>query len=184
MSAAYRISKLTYADKPVFITLVSRAFARDPLFLHAFGDSTVDSEAQRRVNVFVSFLFDKSLLLHEDVWGYLDGDRLLGLYIAENPREGKLTIRQMVRLVWRTIPLLFRLPGKTVGFLQLYMRATRSIAPSFPHFYLILIGVEPEAQGRGIGKALLLHLLAEVRADPPIAWCCAGYRKRGQCKLV
>ncbi|WP_317891214.1 GNAT family N-acetyltransferase [Paenibacillus oceani] len=117
------------------------------------------------MNVFVSFLFEKSFLLDEDVWGYFDGDRLLGLYIAENPQEGKLPIRQMVQLAWRTIPLLFRLPGKTFGFLNSYMRVTRSIAPSFPHRYLILIGVEPEARGRGIGKALLLHLLAEVQAD-------------------
>jgi ribosomal protein S18 acetylase RimI-like enzyme len=35
--------------------------------------------------------------------------------------------------------------------------------PREPHFYLFVLGVEPEAQGRGLGKALLRSLAA--RAD-------------------
>lgn len=165
MNASYRISRLTKSDKPLFVTLMCRAFARDPLFLHAFGDMTIDREARSRLTSFVSFLFNKSLMLHEEVWGYFENESLLGTYIVENPHAGKLPNRRFLRLFWRTFPFLFRFPGKTLGFLNSYMRITRSAAPSFPHHYLIMIGVEPEAQGRGIGKALMLHLLSEVGAD-------------------
>ena len=36
--------------------------------------------------------------------------------------------------------------------------------PSFEHWYLPLIGVDPLAQGRGLGSALMRHVLAEVDA--------------------
>jgi GNAT superfamily N-acetyltransferase len=34
--------------------------------------------------------------------------------------------------------------------------------PAFAHWYLSLIGVDPAAQGRGLGSALMHHVLAEV----------------------
>jgi len=34
--------------------------------------------------------------------------------------------------------------------------------PSFEHWYLPLIGVDPSSQGRGLGSALMHHVLAEV----------------------
>jgi hypothetical protein len=65
------------SDKPIFVSLVSSAFTRNPLFLHLFGDSELDGKVRSSVAAFVSFMFDKSFLLHEEVWGYFEHERLL-----------------------------------------------------------------------------------------------------------
>lgn len=160
------ISRLTERDKPSFVALMSRAFARDPLFLYVFGDSEHDAKSRSRVTSFISFLFDKSFLLPEEVWGIVENNRLLGAYVVEKPHASK---RQHVigglLLIWRLLPLCIRLSGHTLRLLNSYMRVTKSAAPPMPHHYLIMIGVDPEVQGKGIGKALLQHLLNTANTD-------------------
>lgn len=166
MSAPHRISKLTKRDKPFFVALISKAFARDPLFLHLFGDSKLDRKAGKSITAFASFLFDKSFMLNEEVWGFYENEKLLGVYIVEKPQSSKFqNMKGGALLIGRLIPLFFHLSGKTLGRLNSYMRVTRSFTPSIAHYYLIMIGVKPENQGKGIGKALLEHLLHTVHTD-------------------
>lgn len=165
MSNSYSVSRLTKADKPLFVSLMSRAFAQDPLFLHLFGDSKLDRKAKSRVKTFISFMFDKSFLLHEEAWGYFENDSLMGTYVVEKPQASKLQNMKGILLIVRLIPLFFQLSGQTLSLLNSYMRVTRSSAPSFTHHYLIMIGVSPEEQGKGIGKSLLQHLLNKVKTD-------------------
>jgi ribosomal protein S18 acetylase RimI-like enzyme len=166
MMASPRIAKLSKSDKPRFIALMSKAFARDPLFHHLFGDSELDPKARKHVIAFVSFMYDKSYLLNEEIWGYYENGDLLGAYVVEKPHANKLRrIRGGVLLVGRLLPLFFQLSRQTLRLLNDYMQVTRSAAPQWTHHYLIMIGVMPEAQGIGVGKALLNHLLNAVNAD-------------------
>ncbi|WP_232229130.1 GNAT family N-acetyltransferase [Paenibacillus zanthoxyli] len=159
------MSKLIKSDKPLFVSLMSRAFAKDPLFTHLFGDSVLDRTASSHVTAFVSFMFDKSFLLNEEVWGYFENESLLGAYIVEKPHESKLQNMKGLLLIGRLIPLLFQMSGQTLSLLNSYMRVTRSAAPPLTHHYLIMIAVQPEDQGKGIGKVLLKHLLNTVNKD-------------------
>lgn len=162
MNIPCRVSKLTQADKILFSSIMNRAFARDPLFLHAFGDPELDRESSSRAAAFVSFMFDKSFLLHEEIWGYYENEILLGTFIVEKPGISKLKrLKGAFLLIGRLLPLLFQLPVKTLRF-PIW---ARSAAPSSPHHYLIMIGVNPEVQGRGIGTAMLRHLLQVVNSD-------------------
>lgn len=165
MSNSRNLSKLTKADKPLFVSLMSRTFAQDTLFLHLFGDSKLDRKAKHRIKAFVSFMFDKSFLLHEEVWGYFENESLIGTYVVEKPHASKLQNMKGILLIVRMIPLFFQLSGQTLHLLNSYMRVTRSSAPLFTHHYLIMIGVSPEEQGKGIGKSLLQHLINTVKAD-------------------
>ena len=117
------------------------------------------------MTAFVSFLFDKSFLLHEEVWGYFENENLLGAYIVEKPHASMLQKMKGLLLIAKLIPMLFQLSGNTLRLINSYMRVTRSAAPSFAHHYLIMIGVKQEEQGKGIGKALLHHLLNMVKTD-------------------
>ncbi|BBH23439.1 hypothetical protein Back11_47840 [Paenibacillus baekrokdamisoli] len=118
------------------------------------------------MKAFVSFMFDKSFLLHEEVWGAFENESLLGTYVVEKPHTSKLqNMGGGLLLIGRFIPLIVQMPGKTLSLLNSYMRITRSAAPLLAHHYLIMIGVNPKAQGKGIGKALLQHLLNTVNAD-------------------
>ncbi len=166
MKTSYRISKLTKSDKPAFVALMSRAFSRDPLFLHVFGDSELDHTARKSVTAFLSFLFDKSFLFHEEVWGIFNEDSLLGTYVVEKPQTSKLpNLKGGLLLIGMLIPLVFQLSGKTLMLLNSYMRITRSAAPPWKHHYLIMIGVKPEAQGKGVGKTLMQHLFQTIEDD-------------------
>ncbi|WP_237741425.1 GNAT family N-acetyltransferase [Bacillus bingmayongensis] len=145
---------------------MSKAFAKDPLFLHLFGDSEFDRKSRNSVTVFLSFMFDKSFMLNEEVWGFYENENLLGVYIVEKPQPSKLqNMKGGVLLIGRLLLLIFQLSRKTLGLLNSYMRVTRSFAPSIAHHYLIMIGVNPENQGKGIGKALLQHLLHTVHTN-------------------
>lgn len=166
MSTPYRISKPTKSDKPVFVSLISSAFAQDPLFLHLFGNPQLDRRAKNKVSAFVSFMFDKSFSCNEEVWGIFENENLLGTYLIEKPQLNKLqNIKSIVFTIMYSILLMTRISGKTLNLLNSYMRITRSAAPSLTHHYLIMIGVDPEAQGKGLGTAILLHLLNMVNED-------------------
>lgn len=166
MNAPLRIAKLSRADKAPFVALMSQAFSQDPLFLHLFGDPGHNPKASRGMSGFISFLFDKSRLLHEEIWGIAENGTLLGAYIVEKPHAGKLrTLGGGLLLLGRLLPLLSVMSGKTLSHLNDYMRVTRSASPPWKHHYLIMIGVNPEYQGRGIGKALLNHVLHEANRD-------------------
>lgn len=166
MSAVNSVNKLVPSDKSAFVNVMSRAFARDPLFLHAFGNSEADEKARRRAVAFVSFMFDKSQMLGEEVWGVFDNGSLAGAYIVETPHSGRLGFGRGLRLAGKLLPLMWRISGRSLNFLNNYMRVTRSAAPPWKHYYLIMIGVAPEAQGRGLGAALLGHLLNKADTDP------------------
>lgn len=50
------------------------------------------------------------------------------------------------------------------------MERVRAYHPEEPHWYLPLIGVDPAAQGRGIGAALMKHALARCDAEGATAF--------------
>lgn len=167
MNSSFRISRLTRPDKPRFVALMSEAFSRDPLFLYVFGDSELDERAGSNAAAFVSFIFDMSFMLHEEAWGLFENDTLLGAYVVEKPGASKLQrVGGGLRLIGRMLPLFLRLPRNTLRLLNSYMRATRSSAPPWAHHYLVMIGVRPDRQGKGVGTALLNHLLNTVHTDP------------------
>ncbi|MFD0590925.1 GNAT family N-acetyltransferase [Paenibacillus sp. GCM10027627] len=167
MNGSLRVTMLSKKDKSRFIALMSSAFSRDPLFLHLFGDPAHSQAALKEMECFFSFMFDKSFFLHEEVWGLIECQTLLGAYIVEKPNaSGRQKVKGTARLVGRLLPLLFQIRSSSIRFLNSYMKLSRSTAPSWPHHYLIMIGVSEDARGKGIGGALLNHLLANVYADP------------------
>lgn len=57
------------------------------------------------------------------------------------------------------------IPPKRLGPLAAGMKLQASLRPTEPHWYLPWMGVVPEAQGMGIGSALLRDGLARADAD-------------------
>lgn len=105
MSISPGLSKLSKPDKPQFVSLMSGAFSRDPLFLHLFGDCELELKAGSSVTAFVSFMFDKSCLLHEEAWGLFDNGVLQGAYVVEKPHTNLFqSVRGGVLLIGRLLP--------------------------------------------------------------------------------
>jgi len=169
MRGPYRIRRLGKSDRSSFISVIIAAFAQDPLFLEVFGDAATDPKAKAEALRFVNFMFAKSFLLSEEAWGLFDGYRLLGVYIIEVPEQAVL--RKISKAFVLAAPLIRWMIGASLRallHLNEYMKLTRSQAPAEPHGYLIMIGVAPEAQGNGIGKTLLQHLLGRCEDNPAI----------------
>ena len=63
------------------------------------------------------------------------------------------------------ITLKSTLSPESFAFFNRYMRFTTSVRPKVPHYYLVFIGIAPEAQGRGLGRAIIEEIHARVDAD-------------------
>lgn len=127
MNTSFRITKLSKSYKAPFVALISRTFSREPLFLHLFGDPEHSLTARRKAIAFVSFMFDKSFLLHEEISGLFENEDLLGAYVVELPNAYMpQRIGGALLLVGRLAPLFFQLSPTTLRLLNGYMRITRN----------------------------------------------------------
>jgi ribosomal protein S18 acetylase RimI-like enzyme len=80
------------------------------------------------------------------------------------PPPGRWQLSRPQRL--RLLPPLVRFLGlRTASVLGGLDRMEARHPQDPPHWYLFILGTEPAAQGRGLGSALLAHLLARVDAD-------------------
>jgi GNAT superfamily N-acetyltransferase len=149
--------------------LMGRAFQDDPLFVHACPDP--DDRARWlpwvfRWSTWKGFLFGQTL----GTAGTLDG-----VVATIAPGGGEFTEEDLARFEY--------LRGREVVGAEVWDRAIERVNPAFepadaalhravpgPHWCLDVIAVDPAAQGRGIGGALLRAVHARADADGvPIA---------------
>lgn len=61
-------------------------------------------------------------------------------------------------------------PEDHIGDLAATLEAMAAHHPDEPHWYLPLVGVDPIAQGRGLGAALMKHALERIDAEGAVAY--------------
>lgn len=166
MSRDYNVRRLKRSDKSSFVQLMATSFENDPLFIYLFKEGKRDQEFQEHIDSFVSFIFDKSFCLMEEVWGMFDQNSLIGAYIIETPQVKRgHKIYGGFMLVGTIIKLLKKLSFNSIIKLNRYMKVSRRNVPKVPLHYLIMIGVTPAEQGKGIGGILLQQIMKQVRND-------------------
>ena len=144
------IGPLGPADVQAAVELAARAFHDDPLFVHLHPDPT------RRQREFAAehavYLRRIYLPVGLSEGAYVDG-QLAGMALWLPPEAQKgLTWRE-----WLCIPTLLRTVGlKRTRFMIREYSGFDKAWPSGKLFhYLGLIAVDPDAQGQGVGSALL-----------------------------
>jgi GNAT superfamily N-acetyltransferase len=157
MAVASSVCKATPADAPRLALALASAFQDDPVIAWVFPD-----ERHRRavLPAFMVFRLRKLAFPHDQIW-------MTGKGAAASvwlPPPGRWQESRWQRL--GLLPPLVRFLGlrtpSVLGGLNL-MEERHPHDP--PHWYLFILGAEQAAQGRGLGSALLTHILARVDAD-------------------
>lgn len=151
------VRRATRDDLPHLAAVLGRAFARDPYFSWLAGETS--ERNQRMRDAWLGILRHASAGLRE-TWT-TEARSGVAIWIppgrsASSPLDSFRLLPTFARLTgWRRL----REASAAVEFLE---GRRRHHVPD-PHLYLTALGVDPDAQGRGIGSALLAPVLR--RAD-------------------
>jgi ribosomal protein S18 acetylase RimI-like enzyme len=154
MSVAVR--RATAADVPQLGRMLARAFFDDPVATWAFPPDELREAALERFQA----TRVRQLLADEEVW---TADDHSSAALWAPPGRWKTTIRQDAALMpcFARPRLVARAPLVTVGWLRL-----ASKHPAEPlHYYLAVLGTDPDRQGEGLGSALIQPVLEQCDRD-------------------
>jgi ribosomal protein S18 acetylase RimI-like enzyme len=154
---ALNIRVLTLADVDAAGALLGRAFQDNPAYRAILPHLSDDARAAAVARVKRGFA--AASVRYQDARAIWKDGHMLGVSLVCTPGQ----------YPHRAAAFLHQAPGcVTTGWtgIRNFLRVDRYITRRHlrgPHYYLFVLGVEPEAQGRGLGKALLRDLSA--RAD-------------------
>ena len=150
------------------VSLLSRAFQNDPLFVHLFTNQKYQAQSE----ALIRFIIKENRLSDGLI---LTDDPTEPSYVAilDPPKNlKKVSLGAKLRLNIEQLLLLLHLPFSVLRFLSKYQEQITESAPKEPHYYLTMLGVDPASQGKGVGKKALqaIHKIADSSETPyPVA---------------
>jgi ribosomal protein S18 acetylase RimI-like enzyme len=144
------IRKIADADVPRVAKALAAAFEDDPVMSYVFPD-----DSKRRATLEPAFtLFLRRVWLPQDEC--YATDRLFGAALWLPPEKWHLSAGKQIRM----LPSMFSVLGRNLPRMIRVLTLIEKKHPKEPHYYLAVLGVEPEFQGRGFGGALMQPILA------------------------
>lgn len=144
------VRKATAGDAPRLASALARAFYGDPVMEWFLPDKA--RRVRRGERMFESIFLRRICLAHDETYTTED---LVGGALWMPPGKWQLGLLDNLRL----------LPHMAMAWGRNLPRALRSLGyldkkhPHEPHYYLFILGVEPEWQGKGIGTSLMRPIL-------------------------
>jgi ribosomal protein S18 acetylase RimI-like enzyme len=150
------IRKLTGADLPRISKALGRAFEDDPVMNWVFQrESDLIARLERAFGLFLR----KIWLPQQECYGT---DQLFGAALWLPPGKWHLGAGAQLRL----LPSMIATLGRSLPRMMAALTLVEKHHPKEPgHYYLAVLGVEPELQGRGFGSALMAPMLARCDRD-------------------
>ncbi len=150
------VRRATAQDIPALARMLARAFLDDPVAAWAWRPDDLRLRALERFQA----VRLRQLIGGEEVW---TTDELTCAALWAPPGSWHTSLRETAMLLPSFLHprLLVRMPLVAVGWEGL--ERTHPRTP--PHFYLALLGTEPQAQGRGLGSAVLGGVLEQCDRD-------------------
>jgi GNAT superfamily N-acetyltransferase len=145
------IRKLGTDDVPTIARALARAFDDDPIMNWVFPS---DSRRPARLEAAFALYLRRIWLPEEECYG---ADRLFGAALWLPPGKWHLSLARQLRL----LPSMVAVNGRDLPRLLRVLHMMETAHPQEPpSYYLAVLGVEPELQGRGFGSALMQPVLA------------------------
>src|SRR5947209_7994144 len=143
------VRKATLDEAETLAAILARAFYDDPVMRWVIIDDQRRGELLKR-----SFgLYLRKLWFKQD--GCYTTGSSAGAIVWERSGERKVGIIDQLRL----LPSMARINGRLPPRILRPLAAPEASHPVEPHYYLPVVGVEPEWQGRGLGTALMRPVL-------------------------
>ena len=151
------VQKITNAESAALAKVLARAFEADPMAAYLFPNPARKvNDMQRMFELFLSHVY----LPGRECYATRD---LQGGALWLPPMAYPPSARQQMNL----LPGLLRLFGlrRTPSVLRDINHMETMHPKNQPHWYLAFLGVEPSAQGRGLGSTLLQTVLYRCDAE-------------------
>jgi ribosomal protein S18 acetylase RimI-like enzyme len=135
---------------------LGRAFADDPIFEYLLPGVPLEARARRTYPFFVA---DTRIRVRSaSAWTTPEHT---GAALWAQPGKWRTTLADSLRLAW---PILRGSRGRALTRLSA-LSAIEKVHPRQPHWYLAVLGTDPDHQGKGVGGALLGPVLDRCDAD-------------------
>jgi len=162
-AATLAVGPLADEERPAAERVLARAFRDSPLNVAVIGS---DPERRLRANLHGARALLPAALAQGLVLVAREDAAAQGLLVATPPFGWPLPAPSLRAHLRRVLGQGLRVARRW----GLVFEALARVHPREPHWYLSTLGVDPTAQGRGVGTALLAHWLAGVDADALPAW--------------
>ncbi len=188
MTTATQPSVTTAAmeDAPAVARTLARAFADDPVSVWFFPRKT---DRLQRLQRAYERLFLRRIALPRDATFAVAGHAGVAMWLP--PGQAHLGALEQLRL----LPAMVAEFGRDLPRAMRGMSAMDAVHPHEPHWYLWLLGVDPQRQGEGLGSRLLAEVLERCDRDRVPAYLQAttprsrelylrhGFEDRGELRL-
>ncbi len=156
------ITDLTTKDTDSIIEIFSNAFENYPLMEFFFGD-----QYKQSMKYLIKSMCDETSIVNNLLLGAFVERKLQGVAFITPPKKPKNN-QEMESTTSDSEEEFAKLIGEEVLMrIEAYSNIKKANKPSSPHFYINALGVHPQSQGEGIGKAILsqVHQMSEQHSD-------------------
>jgi GNAT superfamily N-acetyltransferase len=146
------VRKATESDREICIETLVHAFNDDPV-INWFVRQ--DRKRDTALELFFQIAFDRLTFPFGEAYIAGDGE---GVALWTPPGKWQLSFTDQL---WLIPDYIKAFKATRLHTVVPRIQNLQNLHPSFPHYYLFAAGVTPSAQGCGIGRAMLQHVLAE-----------------------
>ena len=152
------IRSATVGDRAKVAESLASAFSDDPLFAWMTG-ARPDKPLEPKMRTFFDAFLKLDLARHDHLV-FTDEDGI-GAAIWRHPNKWKVPTGDLAR----TLPAMLRAFGAKVPRMVGALTAIEKVHPKEEHYYLEVLGTHQAKQSKGIGTAVIGHMLERCDAE-------------------